>query len=187
MIGSVIEEKEEIITNTTEWNTVSDPKQAGLLFSQDLVHSSRDSKSLFLSVDIRQDKEEQDRTLVTFYKRDNIRWTSPLQCKLQGDVATGSGVNRHMMSTVIFKLMSGFHIKFGSAAITKIFEGEPDHLIPSLLDELLDNNMFTVAGRMIGHSFLHNGPRFPGLSPAIIHILLGESVGDYSCDNTRLP
>ncbi len=36
--------------------------------------------------------------------------------------------------------------------------------------------MFTVAGRMIGHSFLHCGPSFPGLSPAIIHILFGGSL-----------
>lgn len=36
--------------------------------------------------------------------------------------------------------------------------------------------MFTVAGRMIGHSFLHSGPSFPGLSPAILHILFGGSL-----------
>lgn len=34
-------------------------------------------------------------------------------CFLTGDLATGSGVDRHMMSTVIFKLMSGFHINLG--------------------------------------------------------------------------
>ncbi|XP_054868630.1 uncharacterized protein LOC118470857 [Amphiprion ocellaris] len=126
-------------------------------------------------MDIRQDKEEQDRALLTFYGRDNVQWASPLHCKLQGDVATGSGVNRHMMSTVIFKLLSGFHINLGSVAITKIFEGEPDHQIPSVSEELLNSNMFTVAGRIIGHSFLHHGPSFPGLSPAIIHILFGGS------------
>lgn len=63
---------------------MSDPKQAGWLFSRDLLHRNKDSKSLFLSVDIRQDKEEQDRALVAFYKRDNIQWTSPLRCKLEG-------------------------------------------------------------------------------------------------------
>lgn len=36
--------------------------------------------------------------------------------------------------------------------------------------------MFTAAGRMIGHSFLHHGPSFPGLSPAIIHVLFGGSL-----------
>lgn len=61
----------------------------------------------------------------------------------------------------------------GGLAIIKIFEGEPDHLIPSVSKELLENNMFTMAGRMIGHSFFHGGPSFPGLSPVVIHILYG--------------
>ncbi|XP_035500686.1 G2/M phase-specific E3 ubiquitin-protein ligase-like [Scophthalmus maximus] len=168
-----MEEAEDISVPISDWRTVSDPKHAARLFSQDLLHRNKDSKCQFLSVDIRRDKEEQDRALVTFYKRDNVQWASPLQCKLQGDAATGSGVNRHMMSTVIFKLISGFHANLGNAAIVKIFEGESDHLIPSVSQELLDNNMFTVAGRMIGHSFLHHGPSFPGLSPAIVHTLLG--------------
>ncbi|XP_076022508.1 G2/M phase-specific E3 ubiquitin-protein ligase-like [Genypterus blacodes] len=80
------------------------------------------------------------------------------------------------MSTVMLKLIRGFHINLGSAAITKVFEGEPDHLIPSASDQLLNRDMFTVAGRMIGHSFLHGGPSFPGLSPAIIHVLFGGSM-----------
>lgn len=64
----------------------------------------------------------------------------------------------------------------GNAGILKLFEGEPDHLIPSDSEELIENNLFTVAGRMIGHSFLHSGPSFPGLSPAIIHILFADSL-----------
>lgn len=64
----------------------------------------------------------------------------------------------------------------GGVAINRVFEGEPDHLIPSVSKELLENNMFTMAGRMIGHSFLHNGPSFPGLSQAIIHVLFGGSL-----------
>lgn len=59
----------------------------------------------------------------------------------------------------------------GNAGILKLFEGESDHLIPSDSEELIENNLFTMAGRMIGHSFLHSGPSFPGLSPAIIHVL----------------
>ncbi|KAF3860487.1 hypothetical protein F7725_000742 [Dissostichus mawsoni] len=128
-----------------------------------------------MSMDIRKDRGAGP-NFSQVLQKDNVRWTSPLLCKLQGDVATGSGVDRHMMSTVIFKLMSGFHINLGSAAITKVFEGEPDHLTPSVSDGLLDNDMFAVAGRMIGHTFLHGGPSFPGLSPAIVHILFGGSL-----------
>lgn len=64
----------------------------------------------------------------------------------------------------------------GNAAILKLFEGEPDHLIPSDSEELIENNLFTVAGRIMGHSFLHSGPSFPGLSPAIIHVLFTGSL-----------
>lgn len=124
-----------------------------------------------------------------------------LVCVLTGDPATGEGVNRHMMSTVMFKLISGFHINSGQtltstvirkclskncqwrlelpladSTITRIFEGESDHLIPSVSADLIDNRLFTIAGRMIGHSFLHSGPSFPGLSPAVLHVLFGGSL-----------
>lgn len=63
----------------------------------------------------------------------------------------------------------------GNAAVLKLFEGEPDHLVPADSEEPIENNLFTMAGRMMGHSFLHNGPSFPGLSPAVIHVLLAGS------------
>ncbi|XP_051907993.1 uncharacterized protein LOC127591729 isoform X4 [Hippocampus zosterae] len=146
-------EQDKEITATNDWKTESDARQAGWLFAQELRQNNKDSKTLCLALDIRDDKESQDRALVSFYKRDNIQWASPLICKLQGDVATGSGVQRHLMSMVIFRLTSGFHMNLGSASITKLFEG-----------------------RIIGHSFLHHGPSFPGLSPAIIHTLFGGSL-----------
>ncbi|XP_029975322.1 uncharacterized protein LOC115408614 [Salarias fasciatus] len=176
MDGSVPADTQEAEGDVADWRTVPDPKQAGWIFSQELLHKNKDLKSLFLSVDVRHDPSEQDRALVAFYKRNKVQWASPLYCKLQGDVATGSGVDRHMMSTVIFKLMSGFHLSFGGAAVTRLFEGEPDHLVPSGSDELLSSGMFSAAGRMMGHSFLHHGPSFPGLSPAVIHVLFGGSL-----------
>lgn len=168
----------EISTNhlkVPDSKTEPDPKQAIWLVAKELLKRNKDSQKLFLSVDIRKDKVEQDKELLDFYTRNNIQWASPLECRLKGDVATGSGVERHMLSTVIFKLISGFHINLGGMTITKLFEGEPDHLIPSISQVLLEKDMFTVAGRMIGHSFLHQGPSLPGLSPAIIHVLFGGS------------
>ncbi|CAN9516071.1 unnamed protein product [Ophioblennius macclurei] len=176
MDGSEPPDAEEAEDGAAGWRTASDPKQAGQIFSKELLRKNKNLKSLFLSVDIRQDVSEQDKALVAFYKKDKVQWASPLYCKLQGDVATGSGVDRHMMSTVIFKLMNGFHINLGGAAVTRLFEGEPDHLIPSVSHKLLSNDMFAAAGRMMGHSFLHRGPSFPGLSPAVIHVLFGGSL-----------
>ncbi|XP_075878653.1 uncharacterized protein LOC142885811 isoform X2 [Nelusetta ayraudi] len=169
-------EADEIRNNSHEWRTASDPKQAARMVTQELFHRNKNSKSLFLSLDVRQDKVDQDRSLVAFYRRDNVKWASPLSCKLYGDEATGSGVDRHMLSCVMLRLITGFHLKSGNAAILKLFEGEPDHLIPSDCEELIENNLFTVAGRIMGHSFLHSGPSFPGLSPAIIHVLFTGSL-----------
>ncbi|XP_042609858.1 G2/M phase-specific E3 ubiquitin-protein ligase-like [Cyprinus carpio] len=35
--------------------------------------------------------------------------------------------------------------------------------------------MFVMAGRMVGHSFVHGGPFLSGLSPAVVHVLFGGS------------
>ncbi|XP_058630028.1 G2/M phase-specific E3 ubiquitin-protein ligase-like [Onychostoma macrolepis] len=35
--------------------------------------------------------------------------------------------------------------------------------------------MFVMAGRMVGHSFVHGGPCLSGLSPAVVHVLFGGS------------
>ncbi|XP_049453300.1 uncharacterized protein LOC125901610 [Epinephelus fuscoguttatus] len=63
-----------------------------------------------------------------------------------------------------------------------LFEGEKDHLIPSTSHLLLESDFFVVAGRMIGHSFLHDGPCLGGLSPAIVHVLFGGSPEEATID-----
>ena len=57
-----------------------------------------------------------------------------------------------------------------------LFEGEQDHLLPSTSQILLESDLFVIAGRMIGHSFLHSGPSLYGVSEAIIHMLLHGNV-----------
>lgn len=59
--------------------------------------------------------------------------------------------------------------------VTPLFEGEPGHYIPSAAHFLVESDMFLMAGRMVGHSFLHGGPCLSGLSPAVVHVLLGGS------------
>ncbi len=54
---------------------------------------------------------------------------------------------------------------------TLLFEGEPDHLVPAASEALIESNLFRVAGKMLAHSFLHDGPHATGLSPAVIHVL----------------
>ncbi|XP_041854867.1 uncharacterized protein LOC121648670 [Melanotaenia boesemani] len=72
----------------------------------------------------------------------------------------------------MLKLQHGFNINSGVADTTLLFEGQQDHLIPCTSRILVDSDLFLVAGRMIGHSFLNDGPRLHGLSDAIVHMLL---------------
>ena len=72
-------------------------------------------------------------------------------------------------------LIHVFNVLTANSNLTRLFEGEPGHLVPSASHFLVESDMFMVAGRMIGHSFLHGGPCLQGLSPAVVHVLLGGS------------
>lgn len=39
----------------------------------------------------------------------------------------------------------------------------------------MDSDLFLVAGRMIGHCFVHGGPPLSGLRPAVVHVISGGS------------
>lgn len=46
--------------------------------------------------------------------------------------------------------------------------------MPSTSTFLLEGDIFHVAGRIIGHSFLNGGPRLTGLSQAILDLISGK-------------
>lgn len=75
----------------------------------------------------------------------------------------------------MFFLTNIFYILTANSHVTQLFEGESGYLVPSASRFLVESDLFLVAGRMIGHSFIHGGPRLHGLSPAVIHVLLGGS------------
>ncbi|XP_062851900.1 uncharacterized protein LOC134314974 [Trichomycterus rosablanca] len=161
--------------NDYDWKTHPDPERAATLYSKGILHLHETGKPLFMNMDLTMRKEDQDRELLALYKQPSVEWACPVTCKLQGDVAVGEGVTRYFFSAVIQRLKAGFSINLGNTERTCLFEGEPDHLVPSSSQFLTEGDLFLVAGRMLGHSFLHGGPRLPGLSRAIVHILLGDS------------
>ncbi|XP_062309977.1 uncharacterized protein LOC134014387 [Osmerus eperlanus] len=158
---------------TDDWLTIQDPTKAMSQFRDSLFHIYEKESALVLSMDTRETPAEQDMALLSFYKRPNVEWARPLHCRLEGDVAIGKGVTRFFLSTCIEKLKSGFCINFANTDVTRLFDGETGHLVPSASHFLVESDMFVMAGRMIGHSFLHGGPCLSGLSPALAHVLLG--------------
>lgn len=57
---------------------------------------------------------------------------------------------------------------------TLLFNGTDDHKVPSTSRAVIDGDLFRVAGRAIGHSFIHGGPQFAGLSPSMLQLIVGS-------------
>ncbi|RXN27896.1 G2 M phase-specific E3 ubiquitin- ligase-like protein [Labeo rohita] len=106
-------------------------------------------------MDLREDIEEQDREIISFYKRPNVNWAGPFSCILRGDAVTGEGVTRHVLSTAVLKLTKGFMIPIGNTGSTLLFEGEPDHLVPSTSQTLVESDLFLMAGRPTETATIH--------------------------------
>ncbi|XP_034095626.1 uncharacterized protein LOC117561984 isoform X4 [Gymnodraco acuticeps] len=165
----------------SDWRIAPDPTEAAKMFKEDILSQHATGKSLCLTMDLGDSAEERERAVLTFYKKANVEWACPLTCTLKGDPAIGDGVTLHFFATIISKLQAGFEMKFVPGG-TLLFEGEQDHLIPSTSHLLLESDFFVVAGRMIGHSFLHDGPCLGGLSPAVLHVLFGGSPEEATID-----
>ncbi|XP_076829586.1 uncharacterized protein LOC143475590 isoform X1 [Brachyhypopomus gauderio] len=153
-----------------EWGLIENPVQASKVFKESLLGEHASGRPLKLKMDIRDTEEDRERALLSFYKEQR-EWACPLQCALDGDAAVGQGVVWYFLTTIISKLQFGFSLNLGGTGRTLLFEGQPDHLVPATSESLIESNLFQVAGRMLGHSFLHDGPCVTGLSSAIIHVL----------------
>ncbi|XP_063735839.1 uncharacterized protein LOC134861770 isoform X7 [Eleginops maclovinus] len=90
------------------WLTVSDPTKAISQCAESFRRIHEAKSPLLLSMDIRESPAEQDMALVSFYKRPNVEWGRPLNCRLEGDTAIGHGVTRFFFSTCMEKLRPGF-------------------------------------------------------------------------------
>uniref|UniRef100_A0A9J7XWT8 HECT domain-containing protein n=1 Tax=Cyprinus carpio carpio TaxID=630221 RepID=A0A9J7XWT8_CYPCA len=156
-----------------EWKRIMNASSAATLFRRVILREQQLEIPLRFSMDLHSDVEEREKAVIAFYKTQRTKWASPLHCVLEGDAAIGDGVSRYFISFAMQTLQSGFHINFGNADVTRLFEGQKDHLIPCASQPLIDSDLFLMAGRMVGHSFIHGGPGLPGISPAVVHVLLG--------------
>ncbi|XP_035987207.1 uncharacterized protein LOC110366477 isoform X4 [Fundulus heteroclitus] len=159
---------------TDSWVTQLDPEKAAQLFTQAALEKNQHMEPLTFTLSLMDSEEERHRAIISIYKRPRVEWARPLTCRLIGDSAIGEGVTRHVLSTVMGAVQSGFLLDEKKGKML-LFEGESDHLIPSTSRELLEGDLFVTAGRMVGHSFLNGGPCLTGLSTAIIHVLFGGS------------
>ncbi|XP_034536180.1 uncharacterized protein LOC117810445 isoform X2 [Notolabrus celidotus] len=159
-----------------DWKTMPTPSRAAWFYREAMLQNHASGKPLRLHFDLGDSNSDQDLAFIAFYKACKVDWASPLQWRLEGDPAIGEGVSRFLFSRVMQKLKDGFTFNFGNSCVTRLFDGEVDHLVPSSSAFLVESDLFLMAGRMIGHCFLHGGPSMSGLSPAVVHILCGGTV-----------
>ncbi|RXN24152.1 G2 M phase-specific E3 ubiquitin- ligase-like protein [Labeo rohita] len=134
-------------SNRRDWKKISDPKLAADLYKKNLLSAEMQGQPLRFMMDLREDIEEQDRAIISFYKRPDVNSAGPFSCILRGDAATGEGVTRHVLSTAVLKLTKGFMIPISNTGSTLLFEGEPDHLVPSTSQTLVESDLLLMAGR----------------------------------------
>ena len=69
----------------------------------------------------------------------------------------------------------------------QLFGGLDGHLVPVCGVDPIASGCFEVAGKVLAHSILHDGPGFVGLSPAVVKFLSTGSVDEaksvVSCDD----
>uniref|UniRef100_A0A8C4ENM1 HECT domain-containing protein n=1 Tax=Dicentrarchus labrax TaxID=13489 RepID=A0A8C4ENM1_DICLA len=159
------------------WKTADTPQEAMQLFLKELRQGGVNQPSLLLSLNARDDDEERDSTLISFYKenRTKSQWTAPFNCRIIGDAAVGLGVTRHILSSTISKLKQGFKLNLGNAAVTTMFQGQTDNLVPVLSTSLIESDLIMIAGRMTGHSAIYGGPTLSALSPAVVDAFINST------------
>lgn len=97
-------------------------------------------------------------------------YCSPVQTKSILN-RTSCGTSDCIMNNKTFM----YYIFLGNAAVTLQFEGETDHLVTTTSAVLVQNELFVMAGRLIGHSIINGGLSLSGLHLVVVHALTGGS------------
>lgn len=66
--------------------TEPDENRAASLYTKKILRQHESRKPLFMTMDVRMYREDQDRDLLAFYKQTRIEWASPVKCKLEDDI-----------------------------------------------------------------------------------------------------
>ncbi len=70
----------------TDWKRIEFPERAAILYRRCTLRQKEDEPPLKVRIDIREDMEDQEGTIIHFYKVPKIDWTRPLQCRLEGTI-----------------------------------------------------------------------------------------------------
>ena len=160
----------EAPVNLFEEATLGDdttPHQAVMIFKQNTIDTDA-PRQLFV-VCRSEGVEQLKLDILGAYKNPRANLRATPRVRFEGEEGVGAGPIREFLFLAVKLVEEG--IDFPSKPII-YFEGEYDHRIPIHNQALRQTGCFKAIGRILGHSFLHNGPSFGGLSPAVKHYFL---------------
>ncbi|XP_031144034.1 uncharacterized protein LOC116042047 [Sander lucioperca] len=67
------------------WKRVEVPERAAILYRRHLLQEKEDEPTLKVRTDMREDVEDQEGRLISFYKVYKVDWARPLHCRLEGN------------------------------------------------------------------------------------------------------
>lgn len=144
------------------------PEEALDAFQEANIQKNKPKERLYVSR--LHGSEELKRDIIGLYKdpRKNLR--APLQVRFEGEEGVGTGPIREYFVCAMKILQEGIH---GDG---RPIEGESDHLLPIHNQLLQQMGVYTCIGKMIGHSILHGGPGFYGISQVAKHYWTHDDV-----------
>ncbi|XP_076129024.1 uncharacterized protein LOC143110083 [Alosa pseudoharengus] len=164
--------------STSEWKLEPDLKMAAKMFRNNLMKDADQKPTLVFTLDMNTTEEGRERAMIGFYKQTSVDWTRPLEVRLKGDCAIGDGVKKYFFSLCLKKIQTGLHLDLDNIGGKTLFIGQMDHLVPSSSLVLLNGDLFRVAGRIIGHSFLNEGPLLTGMGQFLFPLLANKDPGE---------
>lgn len=128
-------------------------------------------------------QEEFVSDVLSIYKKPNPRLKSNIRVLFDNENGVGEGPVREYFSMLVGLIQNGFPLDSDPSKVTLVFEGQQDHKLPIPDAFLRGSGFYRSVGRMIGHSFLHGGPPYYGLSPAVIDYWCHDSIDAITVDD----
>ncbi len=116
-------------------------------------------------VDRFQNSLEQD--ILAIYKSPSLNLRAEPRVRFESEPGVGIGPVREFFCLALQLLVTG--LSNADQGRVVIFEGSEDHKLPVVNNLMKQAGLYITVGKIMGHSILHGGPVYYGLSPAIIH------------------
>ena len=127
--------------------------------------------------------EEMKGDILSYYKNPQTNLLARMRVRFEEEEGLGAGPVREFLHHAVKLVEDGI----GSTNKPIIYlEGQVDHKVPIHNPALRQTGTYRAIGRILGHSFLHDGPSLCGLAEPVKHYLTLKDANDMSLNPPTL-